>query len=285
MRAAGDLSDSALLLSMRSGRLDCTGVCSENFDQVSEALDKGPRPQASASHRYEARLQLLITEYEWVAGLIRYHREVELKALAAAGLVLSAVAAAFAALQAGGSDAQQAEGPLLAVAAWIPALLVPVIVMANLRGLRAVLYVRLWLFPLAADLTGDPRSRYLAWEVVAKGIFAERFGAKPSARGDPNLSTRPTVRSRVAAGLVSTALLVVLVALAAIALGVAASFVHPTVGARIAGALAAALAAGFAIAGVLVASESEERRQLPLGRRAELEARAVNLASEANNPC
>jgi hypothetical protein len=118
----------------------------------------------------DSRLQLLIAEYTWVSGLIRYYREVELKALAATGLVLSGVGAAYAALSASENrSAGDAIGVVFAIAACITAFVLPVVLMANRRGLRAVVYVREWLHPLAAEMTGD--ARFLAWESVAGGLY------------------------------------------------------------------------------------------------------------------
>ena len=126
----------------------------------------------------DARLQLLVAEYTWVAGLVRYYREVELKALAGTGLVLSGVGAAFAALRAADSpDADAAIGVVLAIGAAITAFVLPVVLMASMRGLRAVVYVREWLHPLAAELAQD--ARFLAWETVAGELYAGlagRFG-------------------------------------------------------------------------------------------------------------
>ena len=126
----------------------------------------------------DARLQLLVAEYTWVAGLDRYYREVELKALAGTGLVLSGVGAAFAALRAADSpDADAAIGVVLAIGAAITAFVLPVVLMASMRGLRAVVYVREWLHPLAGELAQD--ARFLAWETVSGELYAGlagRFG-------------------------------------------------------------------------------------------------------------
>ena len=46
-------------------------------------------PDEAGSAPGDARALLLVAEYTWVTGLIRYYREVELKALVGTGLVLS----------------------------------------------------------------------------------------------------------------------------------------------------------------------------------------------------
>jgi hypothetical protein len=101
--------------------------------------------------------------------------------------VLSGVGAAYAALRA--SDHPGADddiGLVFAVGALIIALVRPVVVMANMRGLRAVVYVRNWLHPLATQLTDD--WRYLAWESVAGPLYGAvtgRVAAGASGRRRP----------------------------------------------------------------------------------------------------
>ena len=139
--------------------------------------DEPPRPSGPP----DARLQLLVAEYTWVAGLVRYYREVELKALAGTGLVLSGVGAAFAALRAADSpDAGAAIGVVLAIGAAITAFVLPVVLMASMRGLRAVVYVREWLHPLAARLAQD--ARFLACETVARRALRRARGTLRAAR-------------------------------------------------------------------------------------------------------
>ena len=112
----------------------------------------------------QARLQLLLAEFTWVAGLVRYYREVELKALAGAGAVLVAVAAAFTALEESRAKATEAEGTaaeitrraaedaellVLAAASAVTAFLLPIVLMAQMRQIRAAAYIREWLHPRA----------------------------------------------------------------------------------------------------------------------------------------
>jgi hypothetical protein len=128
----------------------------------------------------ESRLQFVLAEWGWAAGLIRYHREVELKALGGTGLVISAVAAAYAALESGdGNDPARAEATVMAVASCVSAFLLLVALMASMRAMRAAAYVREWLHPLAVELSEDPR--YLAWELVTDRLYQGLAG--PFGRG------------------------------------------------------------------------------------------------------
>ena len=203
----------------------------------------------------DARLQLLVAEYTWVAGLIRYYREVELKALAATGVVLSGVGAAFAALRASGNpDAAGAIGLVFALAAAITAFVLPVVVMASMRGLRAVFYLREWLHPLAAELAGD--ARYLAWEAVAGNVFA-------ALAGRPGRALRPVL---------SAAVVVFLIGAASLALAVAAWTVEPSVWSRAIAAAAAACDLGFMAMAHRFARLNERVPRVTDGLRSELMA-------------
>jgi hypothetical protein len=132
-------------------------------------------PAVSESADRNAQLQLVIAEYQSVAGLIKYFREVELKALAGAGLVLSVVAAAYAGLAAE-DGTEHAQALLLVIAAWVPAVSLLVVLMATLRGFRAVVYMHDRLNPIAEELTGD--RRFLAYEVHADNLFGATLGKK-----------------------------------------------------------------------------------------------------------
>ena len=209
-------------------------------------------PHLEAPDAQEAQLQVLLAEFEWVAGLIRYYREVELKALGATGLVLSAVAAAYAALESGTAAAQEAEGHVFAGAACVPAFLVPVVLMANMRGLRAVVYVREWLRPLACELTGD--RRYLAWEMIAQKLLVAVGGG---------FATGVTGR------LVSAAPVLMLVAGTSVLLGIGAWTIHPTDVSRAVGTVAGLFAIFFAIPGLRFAT-GEQRDDLPDSERARI---------------
>ena len=176
----------------------------------------------------EARLQILLAEYTWVSGLVRYYREVELKALAATGLVLSGVGAAFAALRASESDdAISAIGLVFAIAASIIAFVLPVVLMASMRGMRAVVYVREWLHPLAAEIADD--ARFLAWEAVSGELFDSLTG--------------PLGRRLKSA--LSAAVVVFLIGTASLALVVAAWTVEPSPWSRGIAGLAAACDLAF----------------------------------------
>jgi hypothetical protein len=90
----------------------------------------------------EHRVAIFLAEYEFATSLIRYYRELELRALAATGLLLTAVAAAVAAIESAEEPNRMAEALLLAIAAWIPVVLLKVVLIAKARGSRAVLEIR-----------------------------------------------------------------------------------------------------------------------------------------------
>ena len=119
----------------------------------------------------DARVQVLLAEYEFVTGLIKYYRDVELRALFGTGLVLTAVAAAVAAIESTDAPAgpnRGAEALLLAIAALVPSVLLIIVIMAKSRGMRAVVYVRDGLRPLARELTGH--QGLLEWETRASDL-------------------------------------------------------------------------------------------------------------------
>lgn len=116
----------------------------------------------------DAIAQLVMTEYQSVAGLIKYFREVELKALGAAGLVLSVVAAAYAGLAAENGTTHD-RAVLLAIAAWVPAVSLLVVLMATVRGFRAVVFMHDRVHCVATKLTGS--EKVLAYEVHADDLF------------------------------------------------------------------------------------------------------------------
>jgi hypothetical protein len=70
---------------------------------------------------------------------------------------------------------------VLAIAASIIAFALPVVMMASMRGLRAVVYVREWLHPLAAELARD--ARFLAWEAVAGELHTGLAGRSGPSSG------------------------------------------------------------------------------------------------------
>jgi hypothetical protein len=119
----------------------------------------------------DARVQVLLAEYEFVTGLIKYYREVELRALAANGLVLTAVAAAIAAIESADTPNRSAQSLLLSIGAWVPSVLLLIVIMAKARGMRAVIYVRERLRERAASITGD--DELLEWETLAAGLTDE----------------------------------------------------------------------------------------------------------------
>jgi hypothetical protein len=209
----------------------------------------------------DPKIQLLVAEYTWVAGLIRYYREVELKALAGTGLVLSGIGAAFAALRASDNpDAIHALGVVFAIGAAVTAFALPVVLMANMRGMRATVYVREWLHPLAAEATKDPR--FLAWESVAPVLYkklAGRFGA-------------------VLRAVMSAAVVVFLIGMASLALAVLALTIEETTASQIIGAGAAACDLIFMGAALWFAYVSEKRTNIPDDLEPELHRIAARSA-------
>jgi hypothetical protein len=153
-------------------------------------------------------------------------------------------------------------GWVFAIAASITAFVLPVVVMANMRGMRAVVHVREWLHPLAAELAGDVR--FLAWKAVAGEPYAAlagRFG-------------------RVLKPVLSAAAAVFLIGAASISLAVAAwTAEHSTWSRAIAGA-ATLCDATFMYAAFRFARLSELRKTVPCGRRAELVTRAAHFARQ-----
>jgi hypothetical protein len=155
----------------RAGRTNAAGPEREGTDA----------PPSKDDDVAEAKLQLLVAEYNFVTGLIPFYRSVEMKALGGTGLVLTAVAAAFGALEAAQHPSRPAEGILLAIAALVPALLLLVEVMALTRLRRASLYISKHLHPIAGELTGDD-ARVLRWELEPTRILLEESKEVSTAR-------------------------------------------------------------------------------------------------------
>jgi cytochrome bd-type quinol oxidase subunit 2 len=182
----------------------------------------------------DAKLQLVIAEYQSVAGLIQYFREVELKALAGAGLVLSVVGAAYAALAAENATKHD-QAVLLVIAAWVPAVSLLVVLMATLRGFRAVVYMHDRVNPLAKELTGD--CRFLAYEVHADDLFDTALGKRKWHRV-------------IAPRLVPGVAVLLLIASASLLLAVLGCVIWPDLLTLLIGGIAALLAVGLAVIGV-----------------------------------
>lgn len=96
--------------------------------------------------------QVLVAEFQFVAGLIPFYRRAELIVLGATGALLSVMVAALATLEAADESQRQAEGILLALGAWVPVLLLLIEVMALTRIMRASRYIYCCLHPLACQL-------------------------------------------------------------------------------------------------------------------------------------
>jgi len=159
----------------------------------------------------DKRIEIFLAEYQWVSSQIPFYRQVEVTALGASAIILSAVASVVAVLESGeGAPDRAAEGTLLAVSAWAPTLLLLVEIMALSRIRRAALYIRDHLRPRACSLTGD--QDLLRWEVL-----------KPDEIFFPN-DEGPHWWWRFA---VSSAPIVLAIGSVAIALAIAGAVIHP----------------------------------------------------------
>jgi len=149
-------------------------------------MTTGPPP--SGNDQASRALTAVLTEYQFVAGMIPFYRRVELTALAGTGLVISGVVAALAALEAAPKLHRSAESLLLVAAAWVPALLLLIEDVALTRIARASAYIAEQLHPLVARLTGEQQA--LAYELAFAGPQTKRL---PSWAG----RSRRTVRFMV----------------------------------------------------------------------------------------
>jgi hypothetical protein len=160
-------------------------------------------------HRHDRVAAILLSEYQFVSSMVPFYRRVEMSVLAGAGLTISALLALIAALEGTESPNRAVEADILALATWVPALLLVLELMALLRIARASAYIRSQLYPLAVLTTGE--KSVLQWE----------FG--PTL----DLLSSAELRSRFWQGsvrwLISSAPVVVALMVAAAALPVAAS--------------------------------------------------------------
>jgi ClpA/ClpB-like protein len=194
--------------------------------------------RAFAGRRRELAASMLEREYEFVSGMIPFYRRVELTALGGAGLVVSSVLAAVAALAGKGSH-EAVEGGLLAGAAWGPAILLLVEAMALTRMRRASLYLRNSLRPLVVELTGEPR--LLQWELA------------------PSAALREAGHGRVAGMMVSSAGIVLAMALSTLAMSAIGIAIHPTAATLALGLSATAFALAITAYGLSITLTEEGR--------------------------
>jgi hypothetical protein len=169
----------------------------------------------------DARIQVLLAEYEFVTGLIRYYRDVELRALAATGLVLTALAAAVAAFEAADTPNRVAESLLLAIAAWVPVVLLMIVIMAKARGMRSVIYVREGLRVRAGELA--EHSGLLQWETHA-GALLDEFLPKALA-GHWSAHVPESIRNRLIISLLRGTPIILAITASSISLAIAASWI------------------------------------------------------------
>lgn len=100
-------------------------------------------------------VQILIAEFQFVAGLIPFYRRAELVVLGATGALVSVIVAALATLEAAEEGKRQAEGILLVLGSWVPVLLLLIEVMALMRIARASRYIDGHLRQIASELGGS----------------------------------------------------------------------------------------------------------------------------------
>lgn len=200
-------------------------------------MQSTPEDDLDASAAVEqAKLELVVAEYNWVSGLIRYYREVELKALGGTGLLLSAAVAGFTALRAAEKDTQHEQALLLSTAAWVPAVSLLIVLMASLRGFRAVVYVRDRLHPLAVRLAGGDEE-VLAWEQDS-----QRLAFETSVLGRSSVG-------RVVQWLITGLPVILLITMASLFLAIAGLVLWPSLTTAAIGVPAAALALALAVMG------------------------------------
>jgi hypothetical protein len=170
-------------------------------------------PGVSGEPASDRRIDIVLAEYAWASGLLPFYRQVEMTALGASGVVLSAVASVVAVIESGEGPDRVAEATLLSAAAWAPTVLLLIEIMALVRIRRAALYIREYLRPLARDLAGD--TRLLRWEELSPEelFFARSEGSR--------------WRRRIAGAMVSSLPVVLAIAFMTCALAAAGAAMHP----------------------------------------------------------
>lgn len=194
--------------------------------------------------RDELATQILVAEFEFVSQLIPFYRRFEITALAGTGLVVSAAVAAGASLISGENQDRVAAGLVLGIAAWGPALMLLVEVMALTRLRRASRYIAQELHPLAQELTG--RSAILQWELAPTDKLFES--------GTESGFWRATLNT-----MVSSMPLIVAMVLSSVGLTAASAVVEPTVGGVTSGLTAVVVATVFAAYGIVFSQRHEGR--------------------------
>jgi hypothetical protein len=216
----------------------------------------------SAKGKHAAVVAILLSEYDFVSSLVPFYRRVEITVLGGAGLTISALLGLIAALEGGESPNRAVEADILALASWVPALLLVLELMALVRIARASAYIRSQLYPLAVMVTGQ--ESVLQWE----------FGPTTDLLSADELRSR--VWQRSVKWLVSSAPVVVALVAVAVALPVAASAID-TGGvfraARLAGYLGAVTSFALASYGIAFTIRYEGRSPTEALRRATRDSR------------
>jgi hypothetical protein len=228
----------------------------------SAAARSGDQPQEDEREDADARkgdaVSLLVSEYEFVENLIPLYRHYELSVLAGLGLVISALVAAVAAIEAGEDPNRSAEAILLAAGAWAPVFLMLVEIVALTRIRRASLYITKCLRPLAQELTGE--EKVLRWECApTEELFKETLQEARSMGPD---QVKPLQRLLLSQGLVtffvsSSPLVLVMFALSVLLAGSGAALLPWTAAI---GVPAVAVGAMLAVYGIGTTGGHERRR-------------------------
>jgi hypothetical protein len=161
----------------------------------------------------DRRIDVVLAEYAWASHLLPFYRQVEMTALGAASVILSAVISVVAALAAGARPDPAAEATLLSASAWAPTILLLIEIMALARIRRAALYIRRYIGPLLRDLLGD--ERLLQWEELSSAQIFFPTGEVSE------------LRRRTVAAMVSSFPIVFGIGSMSVALAVAGATIHP----------------------------------------------------------
>ena len=207
----------------------------------------------------ERAIQLLISEHTFVSGLIPFYRRVEVTALVGTGLGLATLLGFIGTLEAAPSDHRSLEADIVALASWLPTMLLLIELMALARILRASSYISTQLYPLAVKLSGE--EDVFLWEFSPGAKLIE------GAKGKPRL-WRPFIRHFSS----STPLILAIGGTAVVLPFVALTLDqdHSMSAARLAGYLSALIAAALSAYAIAFTVRYESRsRQSVLGRNDE----------------
>jgi hypothetical protein len=216
-------------------------------------------PAATAKDRDQRALDLVVTEFQFVSGLIPFYRGVETTALGGTGLIVSGIVAALAALESADTPKAAAEGVLLSIGAWAPVVLLLIEIMALTRVVRASAYIADHLHPLAEKITGKPE--VLAWELAPTSHLLKRVRA---GRRD-SAAKEAIVRDSAVRWWSSSTPVIVTIALVSFLLAVSGAIIYPNALTIVSGVGAILAAAAFATYGIVFSHTHEARTAKPPG--------------------